>query len=403
MTRLPLPVKRALREPVDGATLERLWQGLEARGARRGPRGRALLLAGATGAAVAVAVLLLLLPRLRGPGAGAGDPVRLADGRPLAAVAVAADAAGPLSLHLGDGSHLQLAPGTDLEPLENGGGLVRLSLRHGRLAAEIRHVATRRWTVDAGLARVEVVGTRFTVDRDARRVRVEVEEGVVLVRSARMPEGERRVAAGGLVQVTDLPATQPACAAQPPAPAARAAATQPSPPPASPPGRPAPPVAVSPAAPPWQALARRGAYADAYGALGREGLRAATLAAGSTDELLLLADVARMSGHAWDAVAPLEEAVQRNPRDGRGALAAFTLGRLRLDSLRDPARAAESLLRAITIGLPPALEEDAWVRLVEARVRSGDVPGARTSARAYEHRFPLGRHRAEVARWLEGR
>jgi transmembrane sensor len=400
MSRLPLPIKRVLEEPVDGGAVDRVWQRIAERRVGRRARRPALVLAGVAALAL---VVVAVLPGVRRSGSGAGLAVRLADGRPLTAVALAADAPGPLTLHLGDGSRLQLAPGTDVEPLENDGQEVRLSLRRGRLAAEIRHVASRRWTVDAGLARVEVVGTRFTVERDARRVRVEVEEGVVLVRSERMPERERRVPAGGLVQVTDQPATQPAAAA-PPSPAPRPVASHPAPPPASQPARPEPPAAaLALAAPPWKALARRAAYAEAYGALGSEGLRAATRAAESADDLLLLADVARMSGHPWEAVGPLEEAIRRHPRDSRGAFAALSLGRLRLDSLRDPAGAAEALLRAITIGLPEALEEDAWVRLVEARARSGDVAGARTSARAYERRFPQGRHRAEVARWLEGR
>ncbi|MBI5478102.1 MAG: FecR domain-containing protein [Deltaproteobacteria bacterium] len=409
MTRLPLPVKRTLGEPVDAEMVDRVWERIAGRDAPRAPRGRALVLAGAVGAAVAVAVVLLL-PRLRVPGAGATDPVRLADGRPLTAVALAPDAPGPLTLHVDDGSHLQLTPGTELEPLENTGGQVRVALRRGRLAAEIRHVATRRWIVDAGLARVEVVGTRFAVERDARRVRVEVEHGVVLVRSDRMESGARRVGAGGMVQVTDVPSTQPAQPAELAHPASlpaavavapRVATSVPSP--ASQPERPERRAAAAPAGPLWRALVRRGAYEEAYHSLGVEGLRAATRAAESTEELLALADIARMSGHPSAAVAPLEAAVRRSPRDGRGALAAFTLGRLHLDNLREPRRAAEALLRAITIGLPPALEEDAWVRLVEARVRAGDPAGARISARTYERRFPQGRHRAEVRRWLEGR
>jgi transmembrane sensor len=220
-----------------------------------------------------------------------------------------------------------------------------------------------------------------------------------------MPEGQRRVAAGGLVQVTDAPGAPPASAPVPavaprPVAAPSAPAAQPATRPASQPER---PERSPEATPTWKALARRGAWEEAYRSLGTDGLRAATGAARTAEELLVLADVARMSGHPAEAVAPLEEAVRRNPADGRGAVAAFTLGRLQLDSLGDPRRAAESLLRAITIGLPPALEEDAWVRLVEARVRSKDPAGARISARAYERRFPEGRHRVEVKRWLDGR
>ena len=55
---------------------------------------------------------------------------------------------------------------------------------------------------------------------------------------------------------------------------------------------------------------------------------------------MLLADVARLSGHPLEAVEPLELAMTRHSSSSRAAVAAFTLGRLESDVLRRQGRAA---------------------------------------------------------------
>jgi transmembrane sensor len=390
MSRLPLPIKRALRDPAPD--LARTWAAVVAGGTRRSRR-RVLVLGGALGAAATVAALAWLPP------ARQRAPLALADGRPLATLEAAAGA--PLAVALSDGSHLSLAAGTRVEA-EPAGGAVALRLLRGTLVADVRPGGGRRWSVDAGLAVVEVVGTRFTVEREEGRLRVTVERGLVVVRGARVPGGMARLGPGSLLQVTAAPATQVAAASLPAAavtPAGAGAAAAPSRP-ASVPG--VAPTSRPPAPEGWAALARGGAHADAYRALGRDGLAAAARGGPSTETLLALADVARLSGHPGDAVAPLEAVVRRHPREPRGALAAFTLGRVQLEQLRDYRAAADDFAQALGIGLPAGLEEDAWVRLVEARVRAGDGAAARAAARGYERRFPRGRHHREVQRWLEG-
>ena len=50
--------------------------------------------------------------------------------------------------------------------------------------------------ISTALASVEVIGTRFSVERAEDLVRVRVERGVVLVRSTHLRDGVARVEAG---------------------------------------------------------------------------------------------------------------------------------------------------------------------------------------------------------------
>jgi transmembrane sensor len=148
----------------------------------------------------------------------------------------------------------------------------------------------------------------------------------------------------------------------------------------------------------WRRLAQDGDNARAYAALGPAGIARAAHDA-SVDDLMALADVARRSGHPADAVAPLSQVISAHGQDPRAPLAAFALGRLQLDALSQPGLAAQSFARAISLGLPRSLQEDAFARLVEARARAGDAFGAQTAARDYEQRFPSGQRLEQVRRW----
>jgi TolA-binding protein len=114
------------------------------------------------------------------------------------------------------------------------------------------------------------------------------------------------------------------------------------------------------------------------------------------------ADRARRSGQPSEAARLLESAVLREPSGQRAALACFTLGRLYLESLGQPAAAARSFERSLSAGTPRGLEEDARARLVEARARMSDAEGARRAAAEYRARFPHGRRAEEVNRWSPG-
>ncbi|HVZ73663.1 MAG TPA: FecR domain-containing protein [Polyangia bacterium] len=364
------PIKDRLRDPADEATVMRVWGQIDGRApvARRQRRRGAL---GVLGLAACAGVALFAFVR-RDAG-----PLRFADGRALAAVETSAPSVVPLS----DGSRLELGDGARFEPLESTGTTFIGVLARGRATFEVKPGGPRRWQIECGLATVEVVGTRFSCDRAPGRLRVEVTRGAVLVRGERVPDRARRLAAGESLDVVEAPAST-----------ASAPALAPAPPP-----EPAPAPTTE-----WRELAKRGRNAEAWTALGAQGVRRETQRSGVAD-LLELADVARLSGHPRDAVAPLERVLARFPRDPQAPLAAFALARLELDTLDRPRDAAVALERALALGTPQSLREDALVRLADAHDRAGDHEAATHAARTYLREFPYGHARAEMEKRLGSR
>jgi outer membrane protein assembly factor BamD (BamD/ComL family) len=117
------------------------------------------------------------------------------------------------------------------------------------------------------------------------------------------------------------------------------------------------------------------------------------------EAMLTRADEARLSGRYQDAAAILERVVVENGAAPNVYLAEFSLGRLYLDSLSDPARAATHFSHALSRGLPGALAEDAAARLVESYARAGNAAAARDVAERYRGRYPQGRRLEDVNRW----
>jgi transmembrane sensor len=405
MSLLRAPLGRHLRRPLDDLAQQRLW--LRVRAPRAARRRTGLLLAAAAALAVIVALVVV--------GRDPGGPLRLDADRVV--LEVAADGA-PLEVAASDGSSMRLSPRTRVEVIENDDEAFATLVTAGRARFEVKPGGSRRWTVDCGAFVVEVVGTVFEVERDAGAARVSVERGEVVVRGEAVPGRIVRVRAG---EDLTVPATiaapseapvgaaeaEPSAPTEPPASSAEAPPDAPGPP-TTPPGpipdtsssaAPGPSASAAAASSPrWRDLARAGDYDEAYDALGPAGLRSATQVA-SVDELLALADVARLSGHPADAVAPLSRILSDHGGDGRASLAALTLGRLQLDALGQPAAAAVSLNRAIASGLPAGLAEDALARRVEAYARAGDVTAGRAALAELERRFPASK-RIAAARLL---
>jgi len=391
MSQLPRPVSKVLREPVDEASIQRMWRGVSARRAGRATTRRPLWAASAFAVAMVALALVWLVPR-------DAAPLRLATDAEIGELSVASSEVASESVVLSDGSRLTLAPGATLTPLENSGTRFAALLVGGHLGVEVVPGGPRHWIFECGLATVEVVGTRFSLDRTPTRVRVEVTEGVVLVRGERVPDRVRRLVAGEWLEVTAAAGTQaaiePAPAEEPPLPPAAAnSAPEEAVPPAAATAAPGRPAGS------WRELARQGAYKDAYRSLGDRGI-AQEATASNVDDLLALADVARLSGHPAEAVAPLRRVLDEHSGDGRAAVAAFTLARLQLDSLGQAAGAAQSFARALQLGLPGPLVEDARARLVEAHARAGNQEAARSAAEQYQTQYPAGRHAAAVRRWV---
>ena len=123
-------------------------------------------------------------------------------------------------------------------------------------------------------------------------------------------------------------------------------------------------------------------------------------AALAVDQLWARVDQARRAHAPTEADRWLRRIVEGHPTHPSAATAAFTRGRLLRASLGRPGEAARSFARAIDLGVPRSLEEDAWARVVEASVAAGDLPGAREAAHRYGVRFPGGRRSAEIDRWI---
>jgi transmembrane sensor len=310
-------------------------------------------------------------------------PLRTRDGGDVHAVA-AFDAT---RTELSDGSVIALSKGAAVDVLDNSAQVFATLVTRGEVAFDVHPGGPRRWIVECGLATVEVVGTRFVVDRADDRVTVRVERGAVLVRSASIvPDRVRRLTAGESVTIAREVAHVPE--PTPSAPASIAVIEPPAPSPSP----------STPTRPAWRELATKRDFSGAYRALGAAGIAAETSTA-SVDELFTLADVARLSGHPADAVVPLRRIAQTG--GSRGALGAFTLAKIELDSLGRAGEAADDFGRTIAMGVPGALVEDAHARRVEALARAGRREAARDAADAFSRSFPGSSRRSEVARWAE--
>jgi transmembrane sensor len=379
-----------LTRNLDPSAIDEVWDSIEGRRARRRAT-RPLASWAFLGAAAVAAVLLFLFVKHRGT--EASTALHLASGAIVPASLVPAG-----EVALDDGSHLYLDEAASLAPLVNTGRVFALAQASGRVTFDVKPHGPRAWTVDAGLARISVLGTRFRVSRERHRVTVEVERGSVLVASPRLAGGERTLRAGESIEVRDdETATADSAPVDAPAPSATALPIAPSPSLAAP--APSLPASSSALAAPWRPLVAKGDYDAAYDALGHENVSAETQRATSVDDLLQIADVARLSGHPADAVAPLERLVAMHAGDPRASTAAFTLGKVQLDGLSAPAPAAQAFEQAIALGLPGALREDAFARRVEAYAKSGDVARARAARAAYEESFAGGHHHEAVERW----
>lgn len=303
-------------------------------------------------------------------------------------------------------------------------------LQRGGARFDIVQNPARLFRVEAGAVTTEVLGTVFTVERIGARTRVAVERGRVRVlwpagrrelgagehgtfppevtpplRGAAAPGEGPPVPRGGTAAPAATASRAPArpALAAPAAPAdgPRGAPAEASGAPAEVSGAPADAPAVPDPAPAagsdWIALAQEGRFDSAYERLQQAG--AGTLR-GPT-ELLLAADVARLSRHPAAAVAPLRQVLRDFPRDPRAPLAAFTLGRGLLDALGRPREAAEAFRKAQDLEPDGPLAADALAREVEAWSRAGESARARERARLYLMRYPDGDRQRSVRRYGE--
>lgn len=297
----------------------------------------------------------------------------------------ASDSGAPIELD--DGSKVTLQGPASVVVLENDGTRFALQQSKGRVAYEVMPGGRRRWSIETALGTVEVVGTGFVIDTTDEQLDVSVSHGIVLVRGERVLERVQRLTAGQSFTVhATREAPVVALESLPTAPAiASVSSAKPS------------DASKARRLARWRDLASNGSYRDAFDALGDGGMAAASAGA-PVDDLFVLVDVARLSGHPADALAPLRRILRDHANDPRAPLAAFTLGRVQLDSLGDARAAADAFERAIALGIGDGLREDAHLRRVEALGRAGDTAAASRAARAYVASYPNGE--AKVRKWL---
>jgi transmembrane sensor len=275
-----------------------------------------------------------------------------------------------------------LRPGTVVRTEVETEERVQVAVSAGKVRFDVEPGKRRVFVVVVGEVAVKVVGTSFTVERE-ERVSVSVEHGVVEVSwkdgSQTLRAGESGLFPPQPAQVDlelDFDAVAPAVSSSP----VRAVL----------------PVAPAVEVPTWRALALQGQHAEAYEALQREGKDAVR---DNVADLMLAADVARLSGHAGQAVAPLRQVVGSHAGDPRAPLAAFTLGRVLLDELGRPGEAAGAFAAARRLAPGGALSQDALAREVEALAKAGQSVAARDRALEYVQSYPEGRRIQSVRRY----
>ncbi len=326
----------------------------------------------------------------------------------------------PQMLTLADGSSIALQDRKSVaRVLANTAERTVVELVSGGALFDVTHVEGRLFRVEAGRVAVEVLGTRFVVERGASAVKVRVERGRVRVLGAGpahiLAAGETLelpIGSASSVPSVPVPVDAPATVRQPAAPA-DAPTESPAAPVPVPVAAPLPvtvdplapdevvaPKAVRHTAPPtpptWRAPAEQGDFDRAYRELSRSGAKSVR---DVPNELLLAADVTRLSHHPLEAVPLLERVVRDHPKDPRAPLAAFTLGRALLDELGRPQQAADAFARARALAPTGPLAADALGREVEAWSRAGDTSRARARAEEYLRAYPKGARLTSVRRF----
>ena len=119
----------------------------------------------------------------------------------------------------------------------------------------------------------------------------------------------------------------------------------------------------------------------------------------AAEALFASADKARKEGRPDQAIGYLKTITDRHSGDPRAPLAAFTRGRVLLESLGRPREAAQAFAQARALsGKRSALAEDALAREVEAYAAAGESGLAHDRAELYRKNYPKGLRLPQVIR-----
>lgn len=338
---------------------------------RKHRRQRGLPLAFATLAAAAGALVAYRENHIAPQEAVAVSPTAEVD-RPSAPTApdVPLVPAGPPRA-LADGSHLKSYPGARVRILKNRPKRIAVAVDQGKAHFDVVHDEQRWFEVHFGNSTLTVLGTIFDVEHGPNSVTVSVSRGRVRVDG---PDGSAFVSAGQLqkfsLQGAPLegngeviePVTREESANQDKSPHPYRQ---------------------------WRSYIAKGDYRGAYRAM--RAARRYIIASPHPAILLDAADTARLSGHPAEATEYLAKVTRQFPRSPMAPLAAFTLGRVCLDELGQPYRAAEAFALARRLAPQGSLAQDALAREVEALSKGGREHDAFLRAQEYLRRYPKGR------------
>ncbi|HET9930851.1 MAG TPA: FecR domain-containing protein [Polyangiaceae bacterium] len=367
---------------VSEARIARLWGNVSARlerprGARRWMMGA--LAAGTLAAAAGVAVVHFRSPsELASPSVWEGARLETAADR--------------MSVSLVDGSRLTLDPNSQVAVQDRSTSAVKLVVERGRLACDVTHREGRSFVVVAGGVEVRVVGTLFSVASEraegAVRVEVNVERGAVEVRAPGESSVARVEAGHSWSQLTRV---QTAAASSAPSSAAAPAPSA---------AEPVPSAGMELSVPAPGASAA--ALTVAPPSNSRRALQVAPAASSSASpsarELFEQASGLWRDGRPAEAAQAYQNLLSTYPRDARAGLAAFELGRLRMDRLGDLPGALKALERALTTAPGSSFREDALARIVRASSTLGNASRCNSAREQYLREFPNGVHRLSVTK-----
>jgi hypothetical protein len=277
-------------------------------------------------------------------------------------VIVERDNSGLKRVRLPEGVLAVIAKNGQFEVRKRSDAEIILALLSGEGDFDVTHRDGRRVIVTTPQFDVEVIGTKFHVavtgNENTPDVVVSVERGTVQVRSNRdngRSNVERRLTTGE-TWTSAVPS-----------------------PPVAPSGSNATPPDTAPSLP---------SSVDKENGPARS----------SAKELFESAERLRMNGRLRDAAAQLDSLRRQFPGDSRAPLAAFELGRIRMDGLGDYAGAATAFESSLKLNPSASFREDVEARLVTLYDRMGQKNACEASQRAYLARYPRGSHVNSVGR-----
>jgi hypothetical protein len=293
-------------------------------------------------------------------------------------------AVAPSQIELRDGTRAApLGSGTSLKLLSENDALVTFALEAGKGWFEVTPSRTRRVEVLVRDVRVEVLGTEFVVEVKGDVVHVWVHRGKVSVESKSgtviltkgqhetfaADNGEDDGASDGESVGTEVVADA-------------GVADMPSQDDASKEPEPTPQVQIR-------------EFDD--GSLPIEKpTSTVSVRPDTVDALWKQADAARRRGDSKAARVILTQLLNEYEEDPRAALAAFSLGRVLLDSDHSAKTAARAFAKARKLSPDGPLVEDALLREIEAWHHAGDSRRVDKRSEKYLRLFPGGRYRRQI-------